>query len=144
MANLIIQTVFPQAQLILTDGDWKLTDQESWTSQKDEVRQLPARIEQLLQRNGLKWQDLKKIVTITGIGNFSATRIGVTISNILAMVVAAEIYELKLEEQPDNAALLELVQTRMTEGWQPVKLAVPVYRSEPMISPSKKKQFNNS
>lgn len=142
MYTLVIQSVFPQAALLLLDQNNALVVEQSWESNKDEVKMLPPSIEKLLREKNLDWKDLSKIVSVVGIGNFSATRISVTIANILSMVTEAKLYELCLDEELAPRNLYELVKAKFESRWDPVKLAKPVYRTAPMITPSKKPKFN--
>jgi len=141
MLILVCQTVFPKAQLLLLGGKGELLDKQVWLSDKDEIRQVLPRLEKLLRRNKADWKDLSKIVSVVGIGNFSSTRIGVTIANILSLAAGAALLELKLEKEVSADELQRLVKAKMVQGWTTVRLAKPVYRAAPLISPSKKPKF---
>ncbi len=140
MITLIIQTIFDRADLILLRDD-KVINSKSWKSQRDEIKTILPAIENLLKEEGLEFFDLKRIVITVGIGNFSATRIGVTIGNTLAKTINSDIFSLKLEEEISTEELIKLVIEKFKNNWQKVDLAIPEYRSEPMISQSKKKKF---
>lgn len=146
MLTLLIQTVFPQAGVALWGvqglaqklGHPKLLAVE-WASRKDELQKLLPNIEKLLKQAGAGWGDMGKIVIVVGVGNFSATRISVTIANMLAFLTSAELYELKLTKETSLEDLIKLVQKK--KNWKAVKLARPVYKTPPKISLSKKKSF---
>jgi tRNA A37 threonylcarbamoyladenosine modification protein TsaB len=140
MATLVIQSVFEKAQLLLLSDKSVLTDSAVWSSEKDEIKQLIPRIEKLLQENDLSWNELREIVSVVGVGSFSATRISVTIANILGLATEAEMFELKLKEQVSEKELQKLAMKCMSG--KSVSLARPEYRTSPMISPSKKPLFN--
>jgi len=142
MLTLVIQTVINRIDIALLRDDILLAH-ESWVSEKDEVKKVVPALESVFKKSGFVWADLSQIVVVVGKGNFSSTRIGVTIGNILGMATEAQIFELEMEGDFDLGKLLECVENKFKEGWEPSPLAKPVYRSEPMISPSKKKNFTN-
>ena len=146
MLTLLIQTVFPQAGIAL----WVDTDEVfsvEWASQKDELQKLLPNIENLLKKagsaddGGAGWGGIGKIVIVVGVGNFSSTRISVTIANMLGLMTKAELFELKLDEQMPIEDLVKLVRSK--KDWQAVKLAKPIYKTAPMISKSKKQAFES-
>lgn len=150
MITLVIQTVLPRVELLLLDQKGRMLAEAGWVSKKDEVRKVPQQMENLLKNSRKEWNDISRIVSVVGVGNFSATRIGVTMANILALAIEAgggkvDIFELKLssatDRSPASDKLAELISGKFRTGWTPVKIAKPVYASEPMISPSKKKIF---
>jgi tRNA A37 threonylcarbamoyladenosine modification protein TsaB len=142
MTTLVIQSVFTEALLLVLDETCEVIAQKTWVSDKDEVKKLPPAMEELLVEAGFAWSDIKRIVIVVGIGNFSSTRISVTIANVLAMVTNAELFELELSEELTLEKLNNLVKDKFSDGWEPVKIAKPVYKTEPMITPSKKPKFN--
>lgn len=135
---LILQTVFPEIQLVLCDESGTEKAALSWISDKDEVSKLLPAVEEMLGDEGYK--SLNKIVVVNGIGAFSSTRIGVTIANTLAMTTGADLYSIKLDEAVDKAKLIELALVEIAGGGMK-KIVEPIYKSTPMISESKKKKF---
>lgn len=143
MLTLVIQTVFPETQVLIMNARGQLGYAANWKSEKDEIKRIIPEIEIMLTSAGYGWNDIAGIVSVVGTGNFSATRIGVTIANILALVTEAWIYEMQLDQALGNEELAQIISERFNKGWKPVTLARPVYKTEPMISPSKKQKFNN-
>lgn len=147
MPTLVLQTVSPRLQLLILDERGLIMGLREWNSAKDEVRKMPPQLEEVLEGAGLNWGDVGRIVSVVGIGNFSATRIGVTMANIVAMAVEAvkggtvELFELQLDKEITVQELAKLIAAKFDAGWQSVKLARPVYAAEPMISLSKKQKF---
>lgn len=140
MLTLVIQTVLNRIDLALLSGEILLAV-ESWDSQKDEVKKVLPAIELILGDYGFSWLEINQIVVVVGQGNFSSTRIGVTIANILSMASSAKIFELEMKGEFGVKELLDTVEKKLKEGWTESVLAKPIYRSDPMISPSKKKKF---
>lgn len=136
---LIIQTVFSEIQIALCSIEGDLIKSKSWNSEKDEIRLLLPAIEELMEKR--PYGELEKIVVVNGLGAFSSTRVGVTTANTLAMTTEAEIYGLTLDKEVTIKELvsrsLEVIAKEL-----PAKAVIPFYRSEPMISVSKKKIFN--
>lgn len=141
MSTLVIQTILPEVEILLLDAQNNLQAGKKWTSNKDEVAKLIPQIFELLKENSLQFKDLKKILVINGIGGFSSTRIGVTIANVMAMAIKAELYELTWPKETQQKPLIELVKDFWLSKPQPVQTAQPIYSSEPLISESKKKKF---
>lgn len=141
--TLVIQTVFTEPQILILNSGGQLGESVKWKSDRDEIKKVIPEIETILNAAGYEWQDISRIVSTVGTGNFSATRIGVTIANILAMATSAEIYELQLDQALGNEDLAELIAGKFKKGWKKSALAKPVYQTAPVISPSKKKLFNN-
>jgi hypothetical protein len=143
MLTLVIQTVFPEPQILLMNSAGQLGESVNWKSDKDEIKKVIPEIETVLTEAGYGWKDVSRIVSVVGTGNFSSTRIGVTIANILAMATTADIFELRLDQPLESEELANLISGKFKKGWEKSALARPVYKTAPMISPSKKKIFNN-
>lgn len=137
MYTLVIQSVFSNAVILLLDTHGDLVEEITWKSDKDELQKLPPEIFNLIDE-----KEISEIVVVVGKGNFSATRISVTIANILSLSTNAKLYELELEEEISSNKLYDQVKRRRETGWKPVKIAKPVYKTAPMITPSKKQKFN--
>lgn len=149
MLNLLIQAVFGRAQVALWEEGGEAVSLE-WQSKRDELQKLLPKIELALKKMKSEWTEIGKIVIVNGVGNFSATRISVTVANMLALVCAARLYELKLEGELPGEELLELVRLKMQKGklagrkkntgraWSSVKLARPLYRHAPTITPPRR------
>jgi hypothetical protein len=160
MLNLLIQAVFDRAAVAVWEDSsaaWPARKGKhvgqavslEWQAKRDELQVLLPKIEQALKKAGAGWGDIGKIVIVTGVGNFSATRISVTIANMLSLATGAEIYELKLDQEIPVEQLLKATQQGLEHGrvpggrgpgkeWRSVKLARPVYRHAPTITPSRR------
>jgi hypothetical protein len=149
MLNLLIQAVFGRAQVALWEEGGKAVSLE-WQSKRDELQKLLPKIELALKKMESEWSEIGKIVIVNGVGNFSATRISVTVANMLSLVSSARLYELKLESELPVEELLEMVRLKMQKGkvagrkdntggaWPSVKLARPLYRHAPTITPPRR------
>jgi len=152
MLTLLIQSVFPRAGLAL----WEDSTEKSrpgagrsfrpfvleWDSKKDELQTLLPNLELLLGEAAAGWDEIGKIVIVVGVGNFSSTRISVTIANMLALLTKAELLEVKLKEALLVSELADSVREDIETGkLKGVNLAKPVYKAEPVISKSNKQIF---
>lgn len=137
--ELLIQTVLDRIDVALLSNQ-EVVAMDSWISQKDEVRKVLPALDMLLNKTGRHWKDIKKIAVAVGKGNFSSTRIGVTIANTVALASGANIIEFCLEGEKSWQETLGIAQAAIKKG-ETVTIAQPIYRSEPMISPSKKQKF---
>lgn len=140
MLTLLIQTVLDRIDLVLLQDD-QVLESRSWMSEKDEVSKLLPAMEEMINAKDKKWLDLKRIVVVVGRGNFSSTRIGVTVANTLALATEAAIYEMEIEAPMELTAILERMKEILSQKGLGRGLAKPLYRSEPMISLSQKKKF---
>lgn len=144
MLKLFIQTVLNRVDVVLL-SDSVMLMAESWPSNKDEVKRLLPAIELMLKKAGYEWREIGQILVVVGKGNFSATRIGVTIANTIMLATGAQIFEMELPEHSEagEISLKDILNQAeaVFAGGKNVELAKPIYRSEPMISLSKKKKF---
>lgn len=152
MFTLLIQSVFPRSGLALWEENPKQPNAGGyvfsqpvmleWDSKKDELQTLLPNLELLLNKEGAWWQDVEKIVIVVGVGNFSSTRISVTIANMLSLLTKAELLEVELKEAMPISELVKSVKADIEKGkLKAVNLAKPVYKAEPVISKSNKKKF---
>lgn len=135
---LFVQTVKDPLEVALWDG--KLIVSKQWTSAKDEVAKVLPMVEELLKEQKLNYEDLKGIAVVNGVGAFSATRIGVTIANSLAFALDIPLFEISIIKNQEIQWEIWLEKILKKEI-KSVKIALAVYDSEPMISPSKKQKF---
>ncbi|MBW3568706.1 tRNA (adenosine(37)-N6)-threonylcarbamoyltransferase complex dimerization subunit type 1 TsaB [Candidatus Parcubacteria bacterium] len=80
---LSIRTDKPQAEIGLFDGQ-KQVDYYIWEAHRNLSSQIHQKIEDLLNKNGQKYQDIKGIIVFQGPGSFTGLRIGVSVANALA------------------------------------------------------------
>lgn len=139
---VLIQSIWPEPEIVLYDQDLKELAYSKWTSERDEVAKMMPELERLLGSTGKQATDLEKIVVVNGIGGFSSTRIGVTLANTLAMVTGANLYAWTIEKDQNKPDLRLEFAKNWPDQMHHVPVVEPVYDSAPMITPSKKKQFN--
>lgn len=153
MEILVIQTVRKEVEIMIYDTKRKLLiDSMKWISEKNELEFLIKYIDKLLNKT-MKQRDTESkfdmtilsnfvnidgILVFNGIGAFSATRIGVTVANILANFGKKKLWEITVEEN-NNEEILELIQD--DRNWKKVKISIPEYKMKPMITVSKKIKF---
>ncbi|MBI5413491.1 tRNA (adenosine(37)-N6)-threonylcarbamoyltransferase complex dimerization subunit type 1 TsaB [Candidatus Peregrinibacteria bacterium] len=94
--RLAINTSATVESVALLDGK-KLLAETVWKSKMDETERLLKNIEKLLKRAGKRVNDVDAIIVACGPGPFSAVRIGVTVSNILANSLSIPIYSLNTQ-----------------------------------------------
>lgn len=139
---VLIQSIWPEPEIVIYDQDLKELAYSKWSSDRDEVAKLMPELERLLKSIGRGFSDLQKIVIVNGIGGFSSTRIGVTLANTLAMATGAGLYAWTIEKDQGRPDLRSEFKKSWPDQMHHVPVVEPVYDSEPMITPSKKKQFN--
>lgn len=139
---VLIQSIWPESEIVVYDQYLKELAYSKWTSDRDEVARLMPELERLLTSIGKTTIDLEKIVVLNGVGGFSSTRIGVTVANTLAMVTGANLYAWTIEKDQGRPDLRSEFAKSWPNQMHHVTVVEPIYDSAPMITPSKKKQFN--
>jgi len=94
-------------------------------------------IDKLLKKHKINKNKLEEIIVISGPGDFSAVRIGISIANALAYSwnVPVKGVELKKQYKREEAKLKDVL--KMSEKVKPGKIAKPVYIAEPNITKAK-------
>jgi len=95
-------------------------------------------IDQLFQKHKINRRKLKEIIVISGPGDFSAVRIGISIANALAYAwnVPVKGVELKKQYRAEESKIKDVL--KMSEKVKAEKLVKPVYISEPNITKGKR------
>lgn len=83
MIVISIRTDNPEAEVGLFDGKQPL-EYEIWHAHRTLSATLHAKIEALLARQSLSYQDIEGIVCFGGPGSFTGLRMGITTGNALA------------------------------------------------------------
>lgn len=95
-------------------------------------------IDKIFGKHKVTKKKLKEIIVISGPGDFSAVRIGISIANALgyAWNVPVKGVELEKEYRVEESKLKDVL--KMSEKVKAGKMAKPVYISEPNITVNKK------
>ncbi len=83
MLILSIRTDKPEAEIGLFDGQTQLA-YKTWQAHRELSNTIHIKIEQLLDQQHKKFQDVQGIVCFQGPGSFTGLRIGLTVGNTLA------------------------------------------------------------
>ncbi len=83
MLILSIRTDKPEAEIGLFDGKKQLA-YKTWQANRELSDTIHVEIEQLLDQQHKKFQDVQGIVCFQGPGSFTGLRIGLTVGNALA------------------------------------------------------------
>jgi tRNA threonylcarbamoyl adenosine modification protein YeaZ len=83
MGYLAINTASFLSQIALVNKE-KILDEKKWKSENNESERLMPEIQKLLEKNGVKFEDIEKVVVITGPGPFTALRVSIALINALA------------------------------------------------------------
>jgi len=173
MKILVIQTIRKEVEIMIYDTEKKLSlNLIKWISERNELEVLIKNIDKLLNEkvklrdlesglrmmkrqntklesdmpNSLSFADyIDGILVFVGIGAFSATRIGVTVANVLSNFGNKKLWEAFISD-PDLELTWNLemfVKNYFDEAEIPnnpkeVKIAVPKYKTKPNITLSKK------
>ena len=136
MYLIINTTPADKVEIILakTKDDFKL---KVMPGERKQSEKLLAGIDSFLTANKLKFDKLKGIGVVSGLGRFTSIRIGVTIANVLAYGLEIPVVGIETGEYGDNyQQLTEKVIIRLNRA-KPGKVISPVYDAEPNITKAK-------
>lgn len=88
---LAIRTDRPEAELYLLKNDSTVLDQFTWLANRELSDTLITEIEDLLTKNSKMLSDVSEIRVFKGPGSFTGLRIGITVANTLAYVLAVPV-----------------------------------------------------
>lgn len=83
MILLAIRTDKPEAELYLYDGDKKL-DELKWQAHLKLAETLNTKIQEILNKSSISYDDLDGIAIYKGPGSFTGLRISMSVANALA------------------------------------------------------------
>jgi tRNA threonylcarbamoyladenosine biosynthesis protein TsaB len=80
---LALRTDKPQAELYLYDGPKELAEIK-WPAHRELAETLNSKIEEILNKSSISYNDLDGIAVFQGPGSFTGLRIGLSVANALA------------------------------------------------------------
>lgn len=131
MIYLTIRTDKPEAEIGLFDGDRQM-EYIVWQAHRELSTTIHLRLNELLDKQQKKWQDVQGIVAFAGPGSFTGLRIGLSVANALASSLSIPIVGIEGEEQ-----WIQRGQHRLQAGEQDV-IALPEYGADVHITPPKR------
>jgi tRNA threonylcarbamoyladenosine biosynthesis protein TsaB len=127
---LTIRTDKPEAEVgLFVSG--KQADYEVWEAHRELSLTILKKIEDLLKRNQLKFQDLSGIIAFKGPGSFTGLRIGITVANTLAYGLRLPIVSSSKEKWIDDGL-------KQLNSGDNEKVSLPDYGREARITKPKK------
>ncbi len=129
MIVLTLRTDNPEAELGLFDGLTKL-DYETWHAHRELSTTVHHKIEAMLARHDMTWQNIEGIVGFEGPGSFTGLRIGLSVANAAAYGLQIPV----VATQGDNWAQKGI--ERLQAGEQD-EVALPFYGREANITKPK-------
>jgi len=130
MLIVTIRTDKPEAEIGLYDDDKQMA-YEMWTAHRQLAETLHQKVEALLKKQQMDWQDIQGIVCFQGPGSFTGLRIGLTVGNALAYSLGVPIVATQ------DPQWLEVGLRRLTNGETDAP-ALPFYGADAHITPPKK------
>ncbi|MEK7561430.1 MAG: tRNA (adenosine(37)-N6)-threonylcarbamoyltransferase complex dimerization subunit type 1 TsaB [Patescibacteria group bacterium] len=130
MIILGIRTDKPEAELYLYD-DKKELGKLKWQAHRELSKTIHSKIQEILNKLSISWDDIEGIVCFKGPGSFTGLRIGLTVANALAYAQNIPIVARRGENWLE--AGLKDLQTGKTD-----KIATPYYDRPAATSPPKK------
>ena len=102
MNILAINTASFSSQIALVNKE-KILGEKKWKSENNESEMLMPEIQNLLSENGLKFENIDKVVVITGPGPFTALRVGIALANAFVYGLSKPLVGISLNEYWRNA-----------------------------------------
>ena len=130
MIILTIRTDKPEAEIGLYD-DEKQLDYIIWQAHRELAETIHGKIQRILNKSSISWQDLGGIVCFKGPGSFTGLRIGLAVGNTLAYGLKAPIVA-QSDPQWLERGIKDLLAGKND------KVAVPEYGSEPKTTRQRK------
>ncbi len=145
--TLVIDTSDKVARFGLFQDD-KLVDTLEWEAHRELSKTFYAKLDELLERNKLSYQDLDSIIVVCGPGSFTGLRIGTVIVNAFAYALEIETAGviqppchsgLDPESKPLKKLTLEEIYNAGKKDLKKGRTLEPFYGREPNITAKKKK-----
>ncbi len=124
-----IKTDQPEATICLYNG--KNKEVYSWQAHRQLSDTINIKIQDLLDKNGLKYNDLTDLVVFKGPGSFTGLRIGITVANTLAYSLNIPIVSTNGEDWFNNGL-------DMLKNGKNSKIILPEYGAPVHITKPKK------
>ncbi len=136
MILIINTTPSDYLEIILADkkDDFKV---KKISGRYNQAEKLLPEIAKILQLKKIKPEKLRGFGVVVGPGGFTATRIGVAVSNGLGYGLNLPLAGIKRSEYLDNNELVAKIFERLN-GSARIKLVMPYYDREPNITMAKK------
>jgi len=122
---LYINTASREEVEIKIEEEGKILGKSKFKAAKRQSEKLLPKIDNLLEKKGIKLKQIKKIVVVNQGGSFTSLRVGVVTANALA-------YALKIPVEGTFKS------KKKTKKFSQYSIVEPIYDSEPIIGKSKK------
>jgi tRNA threonylcarbamoyladenosine biosynthesis protein TsaB len=127
---LTIRSDKPEAEVGLFKDDKQLV-YEKWQAHRELSVTLPGKIEDILNKSSITYDQLDGVVVYKGPGSFTGLRIGISAANALA-------YSKNLPIVAANSDCWVQVGMKMLKKGQNDKIALPEYGAPPFVTQPKK------
>lgn len=130
MLILTIRTDKPEAELGLFDNDTKLA-YSTWQAHRQLAETIHKKIQELLESQGRKLENIQGLVVFQGPGSFTGLRIGLSVANALAYGLQIPIVASK------DSDWIQKGLGQLQKGKND-KIAIPEYGAPPHITKPKR------
>lgn len=128
MKILAIRTDKPEAEIYIYDGGKKLTEVK-WQAHLKLAETLNSKIEEILNKSSISYDELGGIAVFKGPGSFTGLRIGISVANALAYALAIPVVAKSggnwLEESTDALKAPKNDRIALPEYGAPVRTTKP-------------------
>lgn len=127
---LAIRTDKPEAELHLLNKSGGKVDYYQWAADRALADTLLVKIDQLLQKNKINFEQLRGVIVYSGSGSFTGLRIGTTVANAIAYSLQIPVAKNSGDDWLDGAVKLLM-------GIKCGNFVVPDYSHQPNITKPK-------
>lgn len=133
MNILVVDTSDKVARFGLFQDD-KMTDKLEWEAHRELSKTFYLKLDELLGRNSLSYNDLNSIVVVRGPGSFTGLRIGIVIVNAFSYSLGIETAGVVQKEKMSLEEIYIAGKKELKKG----QIIEPFYGREPNITIKKK------
>lgn len=132
MNTLVIDTSDKVARFGLFKDD-KLIDELEWEAHRELSKTFHLKLDDLLGRNGLSYNDIKSIIVVRGPGSFTGLRIGIVIVNAFSYALGIKTSGVIQKKRTDIEEIYFMGKRDLKTG----QIIEPFYGREPNITQKK-------
>lgn len=116
MFSLYLNTVTPHTTIALFKGSEVVTEKR-WKSQLNEAETLQPAVEELLESQQLRPEDIQQVIVCVGPGGFTSSRIGVSAANAWSLAKRIPISEVSVFDLYEARGVVLVLSANANEAW---------------------------
>jgi tRNA A37 threonylcarbamoyladenosine modification protein TsaB len=110
--NLLIDTISRNANIILFDKNIKIIDRVVWCVKWNESSTLIPKIDELIKKNSITYNDLENMIVVNGPGSFTWVRTTVLVVNTINFIIGKNLIPLSYFDLFDTYPIIKVSSKR--------------------------------